>query len=74
MKKVFCDGCKDDITENLGVVDFYRLRLTCERLHPLGNTADVLVYPPIEEDHHFCGLGCLITWTERRKPLEKLRD
>lgn len=58
-KKTTCDGCQRflDVTDNS--VD-YRLRLTCERIPSTpGAVTDMLKYPIIEKDRHYCSLGCL---------------
>jgi len=62
-KKTTCDGCQRflHITDNS--ID-YRLRLTCERI-PLTESwvTDMMRYPIIKEDKHFCSLGCLQKWS-----------
>jgi hypothetical protein len=65
MKKiqVFCDGCKRDITTTGNSID-YRLVLKSEIIPSGGGSVtDMLLYPIIEEDVHFCGLNCLKIWT-----------
>lgn len=60
--QVLCDGCQRDITETGNSVD-YRLLLIADRLPISGNTVtDMMIYPPIKRDHHFCGLDCLKDW------------
>ena len=68
MKKLYCDTCKDDITENREEIIKYRLTVTCDETIPIGGyIADKYVHPPIPCELHFCSLKCLIKWCEARK-------
>lgn len=69
MKSIICDNCIKDITET-GKRPAYRLTLSCEpRPHNTNSVYAVMVYPPINQDHHFCDLDCLANWLKTR--LEK---
>lgn len=71
---VLCDNCKADISYTKQIDD-YRLVLRCE-----GRATDPsirmieggifdpndFVEPPIDRKHHFCHLGCLAMWIERK--------
>lgn len=60
--KITCDGCGKDLTTTGNSVD-YRLALVNEAI-PSGGGAvtDMMVYPPIERNVHFCGMRCLKAW------------
>jgi len=65
--KYFCDNCDDDLTFSSGTTKF-RLTLSSKHLpHDNSPTMDIYIYPPIECDKHFCGLGCLEQWLEKQK-------
>lgn len=70
--KVTCDGCGADISSTGNSID-YRLLLTAEELPPAGmSVTDMMIYPPIKQDAHFCGLGCLAVWlTKFNKQMAK---
>lgn len=65
-----CDKCAKDITFGMG----YRLVLTPERLPRKDYTAAepaILIYPPIDREHQFCGMKCLRAWAaapDAKKP------
>lgn len=47
----------------------YRLVLASES-KPGGGAGfytDMMIYPPVERVHHFCGLGCLDLWRDRAR-------
>jgi hypothetical protein len=59
---ITCDSCERDLTLTTNSID-YRLVLKSERkLCAEGAVTDMLIYPPINSDKHFCGLGCLQKW------------
>jgi hypothetical protein len=68
-QKVTCDHCCADITDTGNELG-YRLNLSAERLlincKAMAVTA-MMVYPPINRDHHFCGLNCLREWLNVQK-------
>lgn len=72
--KVICDGCGRDITTTGNSLD-YRLRLTSESKTPwfvaqgqtMGAVTDLMIYPAIQGDKHFCDLGCLGSWMEQAR-------
>lgn len=67
-KKVTCDGCGADISATGNSID-YRLRLIAEALPSRSMcVTDMMIYPPIKQDAHFCGLGCLRTWLNKEFP------
>lgn len=61
-ESVTCDGCGKDITTTGNCVD-YRLALVVESI-PCGRNMVTLLHvtPPLNRDHHFCGVGCLKNW------------
>jgi len=62
--KITCDHCKKDLTYSSGGVDS-SLVLTNRNYGP--NSAvvlDYLINDLLQEDHHFCGFGCLKKWIE----------
>lgn len=63
MTYIFCSHCKIDLTHTGGPRD-HSLRLSDRQYGPPDGwpTIDVLIHPIIEEDYHFCGLGCLTAW------------
>lgn len=72
--KITCDGCGADMTYTGNSVDYY-LRLTTGSPQSWymkegrngGAVTDMMIYPPIKGDHHFCGLECLDRWRGREK-------
>lgn len=59
---IVCDSCTRDLTESQCRPD-YRLVLHAERIPTeCASEPDVTVHPPIAEDAHFCGTGCLQSW------------
>jgi hypothetical protein len=61
-QSLICDQCGADLHGG-GNVPAYRLCLSAQRISTgSGPVADVLAYPPIERDYHFCGLRCLAEW------------
>lgn len=60
---VLCDGCGRDLTTRTNMID-YRLVLAAEE-KPGGGSGiytAMMICPPIDRPHHFCGLGCLDDW------------
>lgn len=57
--KILCDSCQANLTQTTNSID-YRLKLSCEVIpcHK-GAVTDMMVYPPIDADKHFCSKGCL---------------
>lgn len=65
MKQINCDYCESDLTVSEGITK-YRLDLICTACqHVGGNVLDVYIYPPLDKDLHFCGLGCLNRYFEK---------
>jgi hypothetical protein len=63
VETVTCDNCKKDITATVRTPRC-RLRLSNEWLpRKAGVCLDVIVSEHIDEDMHFCGMMCLVTWT-----------
>lgn len=60
---VICDGCEADITTTGNSVD-YRLQLDAYSPPSWGGcVTDMMIYPAIEETHHFCNdLDCVRAW------------
>lgn len=64
MTKIDCDGCGADCGWSGNSVD-YRLDLKSVSIPgPGGSCAatDMMIWPEIGRDHHFCGLRCLRKW------------
>ena len=63
--EVLCDGCGKDITDTREMPS-YRIGVYCEKLpHTSNIVLGVMVSPPLNREHHFCGLSCLkIHFTE----------
>lgn len=68
VEKITCDGCGGDLTTRTNSVD-YRLVLAAESKPGYGAGAytDMMIYPPVDRAHHFCGIGCLDRWRDRAK-------
>lgn len=63
---ITCDGCGEDITYTGNSVD-WRLALVNEPIPLRGSIAtDMMIFPRIEHDVHFCGLPCLQEWLWRQ--------
>lgn len=64
--QITCDGCGNDLTTRTNSVD-YRLVLASESKPGYGSGAytDMMICPPVERTHHFCGLDCLDHWRAR---------
>lgn len=64
--EIKCDTCESDLTYKSNMVD-YRLVLGSEEKpgdgHGGAYTA-MMIYPPVDRTHHFCGLVCLAKWLE----------
>lgn len=63
---VVCDNCQHEISCTTNSVD-YRLALKVKALPikpGISYVTDMLMYPPIKEDKHFCNLYCLKKWVE----------
>lgn len=71
--QVTCDGCATDLTTRTNSVD-YRLVLESESKpgYGAGCYTDMMIYPPIDRTHHFCGLCCLDLWRDRQRHMDKL--
>ena len=66
MEQISCDNCKVDLTTTTNSIN-YRLALVNQRIPcKEGSLTDMMVYPPIQQDAHFCGLGCLKTWLNNK--------
>ena len=66
-----CDGCNANLTYTENSVD-YRLALI-NQVIPSWNGAvtDMMIYPPIKEDAHFCHVVCLRRWLQKTYPRER---
>ena len=65
---VKCDHCGSDLSAADGFLA-YRLVLQAEPIPTVGSSVmrTVMVYPPIQNTHHYCGTGCLSAWLDARK-------
>lgn len=65
--KVTCDNCNADLSD-AGPRPEYRLVLDAERIPNSGRLLyAVYVVPAVDRQHHFCGLGCLSKWIEKKR-------
>ena len=64
-EKTVCDACDRDLTATGNCAD-WRLALVNQPIPSLGGVVtDMMVYPAIERDRHFCGIRCLKTWMKQ---------
>lgn len=69
---ITCDACGHDLTATGNSID-WRLSLTAERKPSRGGfVTDMMIYPAIKHDMHFCGLPCLDLWRDRERHKAKL--
>jgi hypothetical protein len=62
-----CDHCGTNLTSIEGRPE-YRLALQAEPIPMTGNhVKSIMVYPPINSTHHYCGTGCLSAWLDAQK-------
>lgn len=60
--QVICDVCDADITFTGNSID-YRIALTVEPIPNRGGyVTDMMIYPPLDKNRHFCGEACLRLW------------
>lgn len=65
--KVTCDACEADLTTTTNCVD-YRLELSNVPIRPHDGAVTLAnVYPHIEKNAAFCGLGCLSNWLKKQR-------
>jgi len=71
--KVTCDGCGNDLSTRTNVED-YRLVLHSESKPGYGSGFYTLmgISPPIDREHHFCGVGCLDHWRDHKRLFGRL--
>jgi len=65
--KITCDNCERDITYTGNSID-WRIALINERVPispDLTCVADMMIYPPLKHDCHFCGKECLKSWINK---------
>lgn len=68
ISEIKCDGCDIDLSKTGNSID-YRLGLYNERLPcGIGAVTDMMIYPIIERNAHFCGLLCLRAWLDKIYP------
>lgn len=67
MIKIACDNCDTDLTES-PIRPAYRLMLHVERI-PTESECEMcapeISRPPLNEDAHFCNIGCLAAWSAK---------
>lgn len=70
---VTCDGCGCDLSTRTNVED-YRLVLRSESKLGSGSGVYTLmaISPPIDREHHFCGVGCLDHWRDHKRLFGRL--
>lgn len=62
--EIRCDQCDKDLTYTTNSID-WRLALTNEAkaIKPgIQVVTDMMIYPAIKHNSHFCGLNCLQKW------------
>ena len=70
--EIKCDACEADLTSTGNSID-WRLTLTPEQKPSRGGfVTDMMIYPAVEREHHFCGLPCLDYWRDRERYRETL--
>ena len=70
--EIKCDTCGHDLTSTGNSID-WRLALTAERKPSRGGfVTDMMIYPAIKHDMHFCALPCLDLWRDRERHKAKL--
>lgn len=62
--KIICDYCQNDLFDEIHSYGYY-LSLEVRRHKTSGVVFDVMLIPPIDQDKHFCGLGCLKQWLDK---------
>ena len=61
---ITCDSCDRKLGFSESITDYY-LSLTCHTCENLtGASLDLYMCPPIDQQKHFCGLGCLRNWLD----------
>lgn len=60
MRIINCDNCSIDLSHDNGA-DVYMIKLKNQQLaHGGGDMRyDIMIYPPLDRDYHFCGIECL---------------
>lgn len=62
--KILCDHCNTDLTYSRNSID-YRLGLINQNKPSQGGfVTDMMMYPILDRDKHFCGMICLKRWVE----------
>jgi hypothetical protein len=71
--KISCDECGADLSYSGNSVD-YRVALLNESIPSRGGfVTDMMIYPALEQNAYFCGLGCLDKWRDRERLYDRLR-
>lgn len=71
MLRVHCDHCGTDLSCSSNSID-YRVTVQAEAIPPhAGAVTDMMIYPPLDRPHHFCGLGCVRAWADKVAPMPK---
>lgn len=59
-----CDTCKRDIKDSANSID-YRIAVINERIPSQGGAVtDMMIYPKLDRNFHFCSLHCLREWAK----------
>jgi hypothetical protein len=62
-----CDNCDRDLSDSKQVPR-YRLYLGCTNIPSSSSViCAVMVYPPLDREHHFCDFDCLTKWVNKGK-------
>lgn len=62
-----CENCNNDISYTTNSIN-WRIALVNERIPSCGGVVtDMMIYPQLENDLRFCGLGCLKSWVNKEK-------
>lgn len=64
--RIVCDNCNSDLTDTGNSID-WRLALINERKECRDvAVTNMMIYPSIDRDAYFCGLGCLRAWLTKK--------
>ena len=68
---ITCDLCGKNLATHDGSDERFRLSLNCEMIRSTNPIRyDMLYYPPLNHEAHFCNFGHLLQWLEQDHPTE----
>ncbi len=67
IKSLTCDECEKELIVDSKYPHKYSLKVSAidTGINTSASTFMVAVYPPIENDLHFCGMKCLKSWASK---------